>query len=142
MKIGLFFLKCLSELNGDGIPLLPGAGRFIKRKIVVRIKKRHPSGIEAIVTKDLWCGVKRAMFDLSESLLIGLFCIMGCNKETVTLDLVHRGCEEYREKIPFLWFFGVLAQLVERNNGIVEVNGSIPLHSILNAECCSGFEKA
>jgi hypothetical protein len=26
--------------------------------------------------------------------------------------------------------FGVLAQLVERNNGIVEASGSTPLHSI------------
>ena len=26
-------------------------------------------------------------------------------------------------------FFGVLAQLVERNNGIVEAVGSIPIHS-------------
>jgi hypothetical protein len=28
-------------------------------------------------------------------------------------------------------FFGALAQLVERNNGIVEANGSTPLRSIL-----------
>lgn len=27
------------------------------------------------------------------------------------------------------FLFGALAQLVERNNGIVEVNGSIPLRS-------------
>ena len=39
------------------------------------------------------------------------------------------------EKIPIpskiaICLFGVLAQLVERNDGIVEVSGSIPLHSI------------
>lgn len=30
----------------------------------------------------------------------------------------------------FLILFGALAQLVERNNGIVEANGSTPLRSI------------
>lgn len=29
----------------------------------------------------------------------------------------------------FFTLYGALAQLVERNNGIVEVNGSIPLRS-------------
>lgn len=38
--------------------------------------------------------------------------------------------------IVILFLFGALAQLVERNNGIVEVNGSTPLRSIYSLSLC------